>query len=333
MPRLSEDQRNQAIGMLRAGVSVALVSRAFGCSRQTIFSLRNRYLQTGRVQDRQRSGRPRVTTRRRDNYIRLTHLRRRFLPATDTARALGITAQTVRNRLREANPPIQARRPYTGQVLTARHRVARLNWARQHRIFRRQDWRRVLFSDECRFNLSHADGRERVYRRNGERFVDVCVRERDRFGGGSIMVWGGIMGQMKTRLIFINGNLNAQRYVNQVLAAEAIPFLQRHGPATLQQDNARPHTAAVTRNHLAANNINVLDWPALSPDMNPIEHIWDELGRRVRENHQFNDINGLRAAIIQEWNNIPNAFVLRYVNSMQSRIRALLAANGGHTRY
>ena len=69
---------------------------------------------------------------------------------------------------------------------------------------------------------------------------------------------GGIMGQMKTRLIFINGNLNAQRYINQVLAAETIPFLQRHGLVTLQQNNARPHTAAVTCNHLAANNINVM---------------------------------------------------------------------------
>ena len=67
--------------------------------------------------------------------------------------------------------------------------------------------------------------------------MDVCVRERDRFGGGSIMVWGGIMGQMKTRLNFINSNLNAQRYINQVLAVEAIPFLQREDPATLQNEN------------------------------------------------------------------------------------------------
>ena len=126
MPRLSDDQRNQPIGMLKAGVSVALVSRDFGCSRQTMFSLRNRYLQTGRVSDRQRSGRPRVTSRRRDNFIRLTHLRRRFLPATDTAWALGISAETIRNSLREANPPIQARRPFMGQVLTAHHRVARM---------------------------------------------------------------------------------------------------------------------------------------------------------------------------------------------------------------
>lgn len=64
------------------------------------------------------------------------------------------------------------------------------------------------------------------------------------------MVWGGIIRQMKARLIFINRNLNAQRYINQVLAAETTPFLQRHGPATSQQDNARPQTTAVICNHL-----------------------------------------------------------------------------------
>lgn len=61
----------------------------------------------------------------------------------------------------------------------------------------------------------------------------------------------------------------------------------------MQQDNARPHTAAVTHNHPAADDINVLDWPALPPEMNPIEQIWCELERRGRENHRFNAICGL----------------------------------------
>ena len=77
-------------------------------------------------------------------------------------------------------------------------------------------------------------------------------------------------------------------------------------------DNARPHTARLTQNYLARHNVNVLQWPACSPDMNPIEHFWDILGRRARENYVINNINDLRAALIQEWNAIPNDIVRRY---------------------
>lgn len=334
MARLNNDQRNQAIGMLNAGRSAAAVSQTFGCSRKTIERLRRRFRATGNVRDRPRSGRPRVTTAADDRYIVTQHLRNRRLSATATGRQHGIHPQTVRNRLRQNVQPIRAYRPYFGQILTRHHRAARRNWCRRHLRWRRNDWNSVLFSDESRFNISHADGRERVYRRRGERFADACVIERDRFGGGSVLVWGGIMGGNKTRLLVINGNINAQNYINNVLTVEAIPFLQRRGPnVTLMHDNARPHTAAATRRVLAAHNVNVLDWPANSPDLNPIEHIWDELGRRVRTNHAINTVNDLAAALQVEWNNLTAPFVQRYVNSMRSRILTCIGQNGGHMRY
>lgn len=333
MPRLNQDQRNQAIGMLNAGQTVTAVSRAFGCTRRTILRLADRFRQTGSVRDRPRSGRPRVTTAREDRYMTLTHLRQRHLPATVTARRYRITAQTVRNRLRARNRPIRAYRPYYGQILTRAHRAARVNWCRRHLRFTRADWNNVLFTDESRFNLSHGDGRVRVYRRRGERFADACVLQRNRFGGGSVMIWGGIMGGLKTRLVVVNGNLNAQGYINQILAPEAVPFIQRQAQqVTLQQDNARPHTARVTQQFLQRNNINVLPWPANSPDLNPIEHIWDKLGRRVHQQNLTN-LQDLENALQAAWNNLTPDVIRRYVNSMRRRIRAVLASQGGHTRY
>ena len=79
-----------------------------------------------------------------------------------------------------------------------------------------------------------------IHRSNIKPFADNCPIERDRFGGGSVMVWGGIMGRRKTNLIVVQGNLNAQGYINQIPQPEAVPFLQRHGPAILMHDNARP---------------------------------------------------------------------------------------------
>ena len=202
-------------------------------------------------------------------------------------------------------------------MLTARHRAARLHWAQRHFRWGRQQWARVLFSDESRFNLSHPDGRTRGFKRRGERFADNCLIVMDRFGGGSVMVWGGIVGRRKTNLIVVQGNLYAQGYINQILQPEAVPFLQRHVPSILMHDNARPHVARICRQFLNRNIVNVLPWPAVSPDMDPIEHIWDYLGKKVRARGNVHSLRDLENALIQEWNNIPNVVIRRYVRSMR----------------
>ena len=159
-------------------------------SRNTIIRLRQRFQQTGGVADRRRPGRPRVTNPRTDRFITLTHLRRRFQTATSSARQYGISKQTVLRRLRQARQPIRPRRPYVGQVLTARHRAARLQWAQRHFRWGRQQWARVLFSNESRFNLSHHDGRIRVFRRRGERLlIIVSLRGTDLDVG---VLWYGV---------------------------------------------------------------------------------------------------------------------------------------------
>ena len=333
--RLTQDQRNRAVGMLHANMTVANVARFFGCTRATIYTLQRRFRQTGTTQDRQRSGRPRVTTPQEDRYIRLTHLRNRFLPATVTAAGMQrrrVHAQTIRRRLRGFG--LRARRPSRGPILTARHRQARLQWSRRHLHWRRQDWNNVLFSDECRIKLMEADGRTRVYRRRGERYAQACVQEVDRFGMGGVMVWGGICGGQKTRLLVIHGNLNAVRYRDEILAREVVPFINRNRRALVfQQDNARPHTARVTTNFLQRNNVNVMPWPSRSPDFNPVEQIWDQLKRRVRRNHNPLTLPALERALQLEWRRLPANTVQRYVDSMRRRLLASIQANGGHTRY
>ena len=72
-----------------------------------------------------------------------------------------------------------------------------------------QRWRPLLFSDESRFKLFRSDGRQSVYRRRGERFADACVVQRDRFGGGSLMVTGSIAYNFKSELVFIDDSLTA----------------------------------------------------------------------------------------------------------------------------
>ena len=147
------------------------------------------------------------------------------------------------------------------------------------------------------------------------------------------MVQGGIMGRRKTTLIVVQGNLNAQGYINQILQPEAVPFLQRHGPAILMHDNARPYVARICRQFLNRNNVNVLPWLAVSPDMNPIKHIWDYLGRKVRTRENVHNLRHLENALIQEWNNIPNVVIRRYLRSMRGRLTACINSRGGHSKH
>ena len=158
MPRLNQNQRIQALKMLARGDNVCNVSWAFGCHRNSIIRLRQRFQQTGGVVDRRRPSRPRVTNPQTDRFITLRHLRRLFQTATSSAKQYSISKQILLSHLRQARQPIRPRRPYLGQVLTASHWAAHLQWAQRHFRLERQQWAQVLFSDKSRFNLSHHDG-------------------------------------------------------------------------------------------------------------------------------------------------------------------------------
>ena len=130
MPRLSNVQRERAIGMLNAGTSVTTVARTMGFNRRAVYDLQTRLQQTGTTADRPLSGRPRVTTQAENRQIVLRQPRNRFVTAIAARDELirgRTSAQTIRNRLRAAH--LHARRPYRGRILTQFHRPQRLLWA------------------------------------------------------------------------------------------------------------------------------------------------------------------------------------------------------------
>ena len=149
------------------------------------------------------------------------------------------------------------------------------------------------------------------------------------------MVWGGIGRNYRTPLHQVQGNLTGLGYRDNILQPLVLPAMQALGPgAMLQDDNARPHRARVVNDFLAEQQVIRMDWPACSPDLNPIEHAWDVLGRRIREHHPpAENLNQLFQFLRQEWNLIPQLTLRRLVDSMRQRCLACIRARGGHTEY
>ena len=147
------------------------------------------------------------------------------------------------------------------------------------------------------------------------------------------MVWAGIHHEGKTDLVIVPGNLTAQRHCDGIIEPVVVPYLQHHNVGIFQHDNARPHTARHTQNILHIHNVNVLQWPARSPDLSPNEHLWVHLSCQVRERHDVNNILDLERALQAEWVRIPLQVIRKLISSVRRSCLAVLAANGGHTRY
>ena len=95
-------------------------------------------------------------------------------------------------------------------------------------------------------------------------------------------------------------------------------------------DNARPHRARIVQHVLQQKAVQTIPWPAMSPDMNPIEHVWDFIGRKINQrNLKCQNIDELRTAILQEWQQLPQDLV----RSMTRRVTELHNKRDGYTRY
>ena len=147
------------------------------------------------------------------------------------------------------------------------------------------------------------------------------------------MVWGGITTDHRKALVHVPAALNDANYVATVLQPHVAPFMQNHPGYTLQQDNVPAHRARVTQAYLAQQQFGfIYPWPAISPDMNPIEHVWDILGRQIQEMNPASQTNAqLIQSLTNACNAIPQRQISNIVNSMRRRCRAFIAAGGGHT--
>jgi transposase len=248
---------------------------------------------------------------------------------------LDITPQTVRNTLRRAGlkSAVKQKKPF----LSRAHRRRRLEFALEHQHWTLEDWSRVVWSDETKINRMGSDGRAWVWKKPGSALKDQHISGTVKFGGGSLMVWGCMTPHGVGHMCKIDGRMDAELYTSilqdEFLATEEFYGLDR-AKLIFQQDNDPKHTSKKAAKWFQQNKVNVLKWPAQSPDLNPIEHLWQHLKWQLNAYEvPPAGVHELWERVQVEWERIPKEVCGNLIESMPRRIQAVIKAKGGQTKY
>jgi len=334
----SEDLRKRVITMNQDGFSMGKICETLHIPKASIQKMITKFNKEGTVANAPGRGRQRLTTKAEDRFIKRKIKKDRRESAVRLASELidvlgkKISPQTIRNRLHEdgMHGRIARRKPF----INARNRKKRLTWARKHRDVDSSFWEKVIWSDESKFNLFGSDGVVRVWRSPGEEFKSECINPTVKHGGGSVMVWGCFSANGVGKLVFIDGIMRKEDYLKILKdnLRQSVAMVNLGNEFIFQHDKDPKHTAKVVTEWLAENNIHVIEWVAQSPDMNPIEHLWEHLKRKIG-NRKFSSASNLKAALQSEWVAIPPEVCQKLVNSMRNRCQECVKSKGGCTRY
>ena len=223
-------------------------------------------------------------------------------------------------------------------MLKAVHRQKRLKFAHTHANWTVEDWKRVLWSDETKINRIGSDGKVYTWKPRGESISDRTTSPTVKHGGGNnLMVWGCMGWNGVGTLVEVVGKMNAEQYceiLEQGLdeSFEKLEMTERE--RIFQQDNDPKHTSKRANQWFSDNNIEVMEWPAQSPDLNPIEHLWVHVKRQMNTYERPpKGVFELWERLAAEWNKIPPETCQNLIESMPRRLEAVIKAKGGHTKY
>ncbi|GFV02975.1 transposable element Tc1 transposase [Trichonephila clavipes] len=227
---------------------------------------------------------------------------------------------------KEAN--LKSKCPFRALPSTWEHRQLRLQWYQARSMWNVTHWQKVVFNDKLWFVLGSDDNRVRVWRHPGERFNSPYIILRPTARTAGVMVWGAIAYDSRSTLILMHGTLTSQHYDDDILQPHVGPFLNGLPGPIFQQDNARPHTTIVAQDFLRP--FQTLPWPACSPNLFPVEHVWDQLKRQMPSFHTVHD---LELDVQELWAHLPQDNIRCLINSISDQAAACIAAGGGPTRY
>ena len=232
-------------------------------------------------------------------------------------------------------------------ILSPKNRQARLDWAWAHVHWTMEQWNTILWSDET-WVKSFRHRKTYITRKPGEEYDETCIVEKPRKTGGW-MFWGCFHSDIKGPFLFWEkewGYITAQSYCDRTVPLvdgwNRIHEDPLFGPELLfMHDNAPGHAAAETIQELRDRGIVVMEWPAFSPDLNPIEHVWNKMKNWMEREYPDNPLetqgnaqyDRLREQVTAAWEAIGRDYLRELVDSMPIRCIDVIMAAGGHTKW
>jgi transposase len=332
---LSEFQRGEIIGAWKMGHKVADIAKALDRRYTTVKDTIERYETRLTVTCTKRSGRPPklddrdirhlVNDLKKDRAVAVDELTKEFNESLN----ISVSSKTVRRTLNSQG--YYGRTAKKKPLVTEKNRKKRLAWCRMRKEWK-GEWDRVIFSDESRFELFNNDSRKWVWRKSDEKYKKECLQPTVQKSVG-IMVWGCFCRGRMGPLVLLEGKVTAAKYI-EMLEQYLLPFMNAQTEYIFQDDNAPAHTARVTKAWKEDNLNETLPWPAQSPDLNPIENLWDELDRRVRAHKpKPKNTRELFAVMQEKWVGMELSKINNLIESMPRRVTAVIKNQGNPTKY
>jgi transposase len=300
------------------------VAKAVHCSTSTVKYWLNRWIESKDLSDLVRSGRPRATTQEQDQRIVSLAEQQTFVTAQDIANQLErervvVSERTVQRRLNEAGAKYN--RPMSKPLLTKHHQERRLKWARDHQ---NTDWNQVIFCDETTIRLNSVKGM--VWNLPGKKKIVRTVKHPIK-----VNVWGCFSSKGFGRIVCFPQNLDAKLmcsiYRYGLLPTAYKQFGRDSTSWKLQEDNDPKHMSKLATNWKEEKGIERIDWPSMSPDVAPIENVWQLLKMKLRKKN-ISNYQSLVSAIKREWKALPHELAIKLVDSMKSRIFEVVESHG-----